>query len=698
MSASITLVLPDARESRDIETATTGLDLFGADRTVVAMRVGGELRDLARELVDGDVVEPVRIDEPDGLYILRHSAAHVAAQAVQNLRADAKLGIGPPVTDGFYYDFLTEPLTPEDLAVLEKDMARIVKERQRFVRRVVSDDEARAELASEPFKLELIGLKGNNADAEGASVEVGAGELTIYANTRRNDSVAWQDLCRGPHVPHTGYLGNGWALTRTSAAYWRGDQRNAQLQRLYGTAWASKEDLQAYKTRLEEAAKRDHRKLGTELDLFSFHDIVGSGLPLFHPRGGVIKREMEDYVRARHIEEGFDYVGTPHIAKEELFYRSGHLPYYGDGMFPPLLEDAERDEQGNVVKGGQAYRLKAMNCPMHNLIFSSRGRSYRELPLRLFEFGTVYRDEKSGVVQGLTRVRSITQDDSHSYCTKEQAPDEVRHLLTFVLSLLHDFGITDVALEVSTRDEDGKKADKFIGSDEQWEEATAILQQIADESGLTVVPDPGGAAYYGPKISIQAKDAIGRTWQMSTIQYDFNQPERFQLEYTASDGSRQQPVMIHSAKFGSLERFMGVLIEHYAGAFPAWLSPVQVIAVPVADAFTAHLDAVAARLREHGVRITVDDSDDRFGKKIRNAAKEKVPFVLIAGGEDAEADSVSFRFRDGSQRNTVPVDEAVSTIVEWIASHRNDSPTAVQSRDEINAELGADLDAERYPG
>ncbi len=679
MSGSVTIVRPDSRETVEIAETTTGLTLFGTDRQVVAMRVDGQLLDLARELGDGDEVEPVTIAEPDGLYIVRHSAAHVAAQAVQNLRADAKLGIGPPIVDGFYYDFQTEPLTPEDLAVLEKDMARIVKERQKFVRRPVSDDDARVELAQEPFKLELIGLKGNNADAEGASVEVGAGELTIYDNVRRDGSVAWKDLCRGPHVPHTGYLGNGWALTRTSAAYWRGDQANAQLQRLYGTAWASKDDLQAYKTRLEEAAKRDHRKIGAEMDLFSFHEIVGSGLPLIHPKGGVLKRAMEDYVRARHVEEGFDYVGTPHIAKEDLFYTSGHLPYYADGMFPPLLEDAERDDQGNVVKGGQAYRLKAMNCPMHNLIFDSRGRSYRDLPLRFFEFGTVYRDEKSGVVQGLTRVRSITQDDSHSYCAKEQAPDEVRHLLRFVLSLLNDFGLTDVVLEVSTRDEDGKKKDKFIGSDEQWAEATAILQAIADESGLAVVADPGGAAYYGPKISIQAKDAIGRTWQMSTIQYDFNQPERFGLTYTASDGSRQQPVMIHSAKFGSIERFMGVLIEHYAGAFPAWLAPVQVVAVPVAGAFNEYLADVAAQLRAHGVRVELDDSDDRFGKKIRNAAKEKAPFTIIAGGEDVEAGAVSFRFRDGSQRNGVPVADAVAEIVGWIAARRNDSPTATDA-------------------
>jgi threonyl-tRNA synthetase len=529
---------------------------------------------------------------------------------------------------------------------------------------VVSDEEARSELAAEPYKLELVQLKGNASDTEGASVEVGAGELTMYDNLGRDGSVVWTDLCRGPHVPHTGYIGNAFALMRTSAAYWRGDQANAQLQRLYGTAWASKQDLLAYKERLAEAAKRDHRRLGTELDLFSFHEHVGSGLPLFHPKGGVLKREMEDYVRAAHIEAGFEYVGTPHIAREELYHISGHLPYYADGMFPALVDD------------GQAYRLKAMNCPMHNLIYSSRGRSYRDLPLRLFEFGTVYRDEKSGVIQGLTRVRSITQDDSHSYCTPEQAPDEIRHLLGFILGLLRDFGLDDVVLELSTRDEDGKKKDKFIGSDEQWEEATRILADIAHESGLAVVDDPGGAAYYGPKISIQAKDAIGRTWQMSTIQYDFNQPERFGLEYTAADGSRRQPVMIHSAKFGSIERFMGVLIEHYAGAFPAWLAPVQVIAIPVAAEFEDYLEDVAATLKRAGVRVEVDHSDDRFGKKIRNAQTQKVPFMLIAGGEDRDAGAVSFRFRDGSQRNGVPVEDAVTAITEWVASRRNDNPTA----------------------
>ncbi len=652
MSVNLTVVRPESREQRVVETGTTGLDLFGDDQRIVAMRRNGVLVDLASELADGDELEPVEVDSTDGLNIIRHSSAHVAAQAVQLLFADAKLGIGPPITDGFYYDFdVATPFTPEDLKAISKGMDRIVKERQRFVRRAVTDEQARAELAHEPYKLELIGLKGNNDAAEGASVEVGAGELTIYDNVRRDGSVAWKDLCRGPHVPHTGYL-KAFALTRSSAAYWRGDQANQQLQRLYGTAWPTRDDLAAYQHRLAEAARRDHRKLGAELDLFSFPEELGAGLPVFHPKGGVIKREMEDYVRAAHIKAGFQYVGTPHIAKEGLFYTSGHLPYYADMMFPELDDD------------GQKYRIKAMNCPMHNLIFRSRGRSYRELPLRFFEFGTVYRNEKSGVLQGLTRVRSITQDDSHSYVAPEQAEDEIKHLLGFVLKLLKDFGLDDFYLELSTRDVDGKKRDKFIGSDEEWAKATAILEKVGRESGLELVPDPGGAAYYGPKISVQAKDAIGRTWQMSTIQYDFNQPERFGLQYTAPDGSHQQPVMIHSAKFGSIERFLGVLTEHYAGAFPAWLAPVQVVAIPVAAEYEEYLAGVAAQLEEAGIRVEVDTSDDRFGKKIRNAQTQKVPFMLIAGEQDATAGAVSFRYRDGSQKNGVSIAEAVAELVE----------------------------------
>ena len=631
------------------ETPGCGLDLFGDDRQIVAMRLDGELADLASPVPDGATVEPVTAASPEGLGIIRHSAAHVTAQAVQEVFPEAKLGIGPPITDGFYYDFAVRPLSPEDLKTIEKAVLRIIGQRQRFVRRAVSRDEALAEEAAEPYKLELI---ADHADDQ----------LTMYDNVRRDGSVAWKDMCRGPHVPHTGYL-NAVALTRASAAYWRGDQANDSLQRVYGTAWASLDDLKAYKTRLEEAARRDHRKLGIELDLFSFPEELGPGLPVFHPKGGIIKRVMEDYVRQAHIDAGFSYVGTPHIAREQLYYTSGHLPYYGDFMFPAIDDD------------GDKYRLKAMNCPMHNLIYRSRQRSYRELPLRLFEFGTVYRNEQSGVLQGLTRVRMITQDDSHSYVMGEQAADEVRHLLRFIVALLRDFGLNDFYVELSTRDEDGKKKDKFIGSDEDWAKATAILAQIAQEEGFETVPDPGGAAYYGPKISVQAKDAIGRTWQMSTIQYDFNQPERFGLEYTAPDGSHQRPVMIHSAKFGSIERFLGVLTEHYAGAFPAWLSPVQVVGIPVAAEFNQYMADVLASLAKRGVRVELDDSDERMQKKIRNATKQKIPFMLIAGQTDQDADAVSFRFRDGTQRNGVPLAQAADFICDIIESRSNTDPT-----------------------
>lgn len=657
MSAQITVTV--AGSERSVAEQTTAGDLFEADRAVVVARVNGQLRDLFHVLADGDVVEPVTVDSEDGLSVLRHSTAHVLAQAVQSLRADAKLGIGPPIRDGFYYDFdVDTPFHPDDLKALEKAMQKIINEGQTFSRRVVTDAEALEELAHEPYKCELVGLKGGNADeaAEGAGVEVGAGELTIYDNVRRDGTRAWGDLCRGPHIPNTKLIGNAFKLMRSAAAYWRGSEKNPQLQRVYGTAWPTKDELKAYLDRLAEAERRDHRKLGAELDLFSFPDELGSGLPVFHPKGGVIKREMEDYVRRRHIEEGFDYVGTPHISKDGLFHTSGHLPYYADTMFPPMeLEGAK-------------YQLKAMNCPMHNLIFASRGRSYRELPLRFFEFGSVYRYEKSGVVHGLTRVRGMTQDDSHSYVTAEQAPAEIQHLLDFVLSLLRDFGLDDFYLELSTRDEEGDKKDKFIGTDEQWKVATKVLEDVAVASGLELVPDPGGAAFYGPKISVQAKDAIGRTWQMSTIQYDFNQPERFGLEYQAADGSRQQPVMIHSAKFGSIERFLGVLVEHYAGAFPVWLSPVQVLGVPVAEDYADYLGEVLDRMKRKGVRVELDASDDRFPKKIRNASKSKVPFTLIAGEEDRAAGAVSFRYRDGSQKNGVPVDDAIAEVLAAIES------------------------------
>jgi len=652
----------DVREEQTVTTGTKAWELFRDDPEVIAARVStgptgeSQLKDLAYELADGDEVEGVAIDSKDGRDILRHSTAHVMAQAVQDLFPEAKLGIGPPVENGFYYDFdVATPFVPDDLVKIESRMRKIIKDGQRFNRRPISDHDAIGELQDEPYKLELVGLKGSGhaeGAAEGASVEVGAGELTIYDNLDRNGDLVWKDLCRGPHLPTTKRI-PAFKLMRTAAAYWRGNEKNKQLQRIYGTAWETKEALEEHLHRLEEAERRDHRKLGRDLDLFSFPDELGSGLAVFHPKGGVLKRVMEDYVRQRHIEEGFQYVGTPHITKEGLFHTSGHLPYYKDTMFPPMEME------------GSNYYLKAMNCPMHNLIYRSRGRSYRELPLRLFEFGTVYRFEKSGVVHGLTRVRGLTQDDSHSYCMPEQAPDEIKHLLNFVLSLLRDFGLDDFYLELSTRDADNEK---FIGTDEQWKVATKILEDVATESGLELVADPGGAAFYGPKISVQARDAIGRTWQMSTIQYDFNQPAGFGLEYQAPDGSRQQPVMIHSAKFGSLERFYGVLVEHYAGAFPPWLAPVQVQGIPIAERHNDYLYDVAAQLAAAGLRVEVDDSDERMQKKIRNAQLQKVPFMLIAGDSDVEAGAVSFRYRDGRQDNGVPVAEAIARVAEAVAT------------------------------
>ena len=645
-----------------------GIPLKGPDGAVVVRDVAsGDLKDLAWTPGADAEVEPVAAASADGRTVIRHSTAHVLAQAVQALFPGTKLGIGPPVENGFYYDFDPErPFTPEDLTALEKKMTEIVRAGQHFSRREISDADAQAELALEPYKLELIGLKGGEAGSsdDGADVEVGGAQLTMYDNldARTGDRV-WTDLCRGPHVPRTSNI-PAFSLTRSAAAYWRGSEKNPQLQRVYGTAWESKDAHKAHLERLAEAERRDHRRLGAELDLFSFPDEIGSGLAVFHPKGGVVKREMEDYVRRRHIEEGFDYVGTPHITKAHVFELSGHLPYYADTMFPPMeLENAQ-------------YYLKAMNCPMHNLIFRSRGRSYRELPLRFFEFGSVYRYEKSGVVHGLTRVRGLTQDDSHSYVTPEQAPGEIRHLLAFVLGLLRDFGLDDYYLELSTRGDDPEKAAKFVGSEEDWAVATAVLEDAAKETGLELVPDPGGAAFYGPKISVQARDAIGRTWQMSTIQYDFNQPAGFGLEYSAADGTRQQPVMIHSAKFGSIERFFGVLTEHYAGAFPAWLAPVQVVGIPITDEQVPYLTDVARKLKQRGLRVEVDDSDDRMQKKIRTASKQKVPFVLIAGATDAEAGAVSFRYRDGSQRNGVPVDEAVEHVAAWVAGRSNLDPTA----------------------
>jgi len=660
---SVSVVSPEGARTVALPAGSTAADAVADGRRIVVARINGVLSDLATPLSEGDTVEPVGVDTPEGLAVLRHSTAHVLAQAVQDTYPEAKLGIGPPVRDGFYYDFSVErPFTPEDLKALEKRMQEIVKSGQRFARRVVTDAEATRELAGEPFKLRLIGSEG------GAEVmEVGGSELTIYDNVdAKTGATCWSDLCRGPHVPDTRYIPpNAFRLMRTAAAYWLGDQANEQLQRVYGTAWPSKDEMQAYLTFLEEAEKRDHRKLGAELDLFSFPEEIGSGLAVFHPKGGVVRRVMEDYSRRRHEEAGYEFVNTPHITKSALFEKSGHLDWYAEGMYPPMQLDADIDADGTVRRPGVDYYLKPMNCPMHNLIFDARGRSYRELPLRLFEFGTVYRYEKSGVVQGMTRARGFTQDDAHIYCTREQMGEELDKLLTFVLDLLRDYGLEDFYLELSTRD-----PEKSVGSDDAWAEATEVLRQAAEKQGLELVLDEGGAAFYGPKISVQAKDAIGRTWQMSTIQLDFNLPERFDLEYAAPDGTRQRPVMIHRALFGSIERFFAVLLEHYAGAFPPWLAPVQVVAIPVSDAHVDYLHEVASRLREQGIRVEVDDADDRMQKKIRTAQKSKVPYMLIAGDDDMAAGAVSFRYRDGSQRNGVAVDDAVAEIVDAVHDRR----------------------------
>ncbi|MGY4708495.1 threonine--tRNA ligase [Mycolicibacterium sp. CBM1] len=643
------------------------------DAIVVVRDAEGKLRDLSWTPEHDVDVTPVAANTDEGRSVIRHSAAHVLAQAVQELFPQAKLGIGPPITDGFYYDFdVPEAFTPDDLAKLEKRMAKIVKDGQLFARRVYeSKDQARAELAGEPYKLELVDDKSGDADIMEVGPPGSNDELTAYDNLNpRTRERIWGDLCRGPHIPTTRYI-PAFKLTRSSAAYWRGDQNNASLQRIYGTAWESQEALDRHLELIEEAQRRDHRKLGVELDLFSFPDELGSGLPVFHPKGGVIRKELEDYSRRKHSEAGYQFVNTPHITKENLYITSGHLEWYADGMFPPMQIDAEYNEDGTLRKPGQDYYLKPMNCPMHHLIYRSRGRSYRELPLRLFEFGSVYRYEKSGVIHGLTRVRGMTQDDAHIYTTREQMRDELTRLLQFVLDLLSDYGLDDFYLELSTKD-----PQKYVGSDEVWEEATETLREVAEASGLDLVPDPGGAAFYGPKISVQVKDALGRSWQMSTIQLDFNMPDRFELEYTAADGSRQRPVLIHRALFGSIERFFGVLTEHYAGAFPAWLAPVQVVGIPVAEGHVAYLEDVAAELRSRGVRVEVDASDDRMAKKIVNHTNQKVPFMLLAGDRDVEAGALSFRFGDRSQINGVSRQQAVETILKWIADRENAAPTA----------------------
>ena len=657
MSDQIRIVV--AGSERQVAAGTTAAEVFDGDPAVIAARVGDELVDLARPLRDGEKVEPVLIASEDGRAILRHSTAHVMAQAVQELFPEAKLGIGPPVENGFYYDFdVAEPFNPDDLKQIEKRMQQIVKEGQSFVRRPVADEDARQELASEPYKLELIGLKGGTA-GEDASVEVGGGELTIYDNVRRNGELAWKDLCRGPHLPTTKHI-PAFKLMRVAGAYWRGDEKNAQLQRIYGTAWESKDAQKEFLDRLAEAERRDHRKLGAELDLFSFPDEIGSGLAVFHPKGGIVRRTMEDYSRRRHDEAGYEFVYSPHITKSALFETSGHLDWYSDGMFPPMHLDAELDAEGNIRKPGQDYYLKPMNCPMHNLIFSSRGRSYRELPLRLFEFGSVYRYEKSGVVHGLTRVRGFTQDDAHIYCTPEQLQDELASLLEFVLGLLRDYGLTEFEAELSTR------PDKYVGTLEEWNTAEAALEEALRRAGLPYRIGEGEGTFYAPKIDVHVRDAIGRSWQLSTLQVDFQLPSRFDLQYQAADGTRKRPYMIHRALFGSIERFFGILTEHYAGVFPPWLAPVQVVGIPITDEHVPYLQDVASKLRARGVRVEVDSSDDRMQKKIRTAQKQKVPYMLIAGDDDRAKNAVSFRYRDGSQKNGVPIDDAVAEITDAI--------------------------------
>jgi threonyl-tRNA synthetase len=653
-------------QAKNVASDQKPTHLFADQKEIVVCRINGELKDLWSDLKDGDVVESVSISSPDGLNVLRHSTAHVMAQAVQQVFSQTRLGIGPPIKDGFYYDFDPErPFNPEDLEKLESAMRKIIKDGQRFRRRVTTESDALKELAHEPYKCELIGIKAKPGDeSDESSVEVGGAELTIYDNLGRDGQPVWSDLCRGPHLPSTKHI-PAFKLMRTAAAYWRGSEKNPMLQRIYGTAWPSPEELQAYLDLLAEAEKRDHRRLGNELDLFSFPDEIGSGLAVFHPKGGVVRMAMEDYSRKRHIEEGYQFVYSPHLTKSTLFEVSGHLDWYSDGMYPPMIMDEEIHADGTIKKPGQKYYMKPMNCPMHILIYKSRGRSYRELPLRAFEFGTVYRYEKSGVVHGLTRARGFTQDDAHIFCTKEQMPSELDSLLTFVLNLLRDYGLQDFYLELST-----KNPEKYVGDDEDWEKATEILRQAAEAQKLELVLDPGGAAFYGPKISVQAKDAIGRTWQMSTIQVDFQLPQRFEMEYQSSDGSRQRPVMIHRALFGSIERFFGVLTEHYAGAFPPWLAPVQVMAIPVADAFAPYLQKIVNEMRSQGIRAEIDLSDDRMQKKVRNAQMEKIPFMLIAGEEDQANHAVSFRFRDGTQKNGIPVKDAIKEIQETIKERK----------------------------
>jgi threonyl-tRNA synthetase len=641
---AISVELPDG-STRELPGGSTAADLAAAigprlAKAAVAARIGAEEADLSTPLHEGDRVAIVTAESPEGLHVLRHSTAHVMAQAVTQLWPGAQFAIGPPVQDGFYYDFALPGgvhFSEDDLGRIEERMRDIVRADQPFVREEHTVEEGLALFSDQPYKQEIIrGVAAGSAAAEDASEVGGDGDrpVSVYRN-----SEAFADLCRGPHVPSTGRLGH-FKLLRVAGAYWRGDEKRPQLQRIYGTAWGSAAALAEHLHRLEEAERRDHRRLGAELDLFSFPDEIGSGLAVFHPRGGLVRMLMEDYARERHLAAGYEFVNSPHITKEDLFQTSGHLDWFADGMFPPM----ELDE-------GQRYYLKPMNCPFHMLIYRSRQRSYRELPLRLFEFGSVYRYEKSGVVHGLTRVRGMTQDDAHIFCTPEQMEGELASLLDFVLDLLRDYGLSDFYLELSTRPEG-----KAVGTEQEWDRATEALRVVGDAKGLELVLDEGGGAFYGPKISVQARDAIGRTWQLSTIQLDFQEPQRFELEYVGADNARHRPVMIHRALFGSVERFFGVLLEHYAGALPVWLSPVQARVLPVRDDHAAYAEEVAGTLRARGLRADVAGAADKLNARIRRAKLERVPYVLVVGDEDVAAGTVGVNRRGAEQpERGVPV-------------------------------------------
>jgi threonyl-tRNA synthetase len=632
-------------------TAGAAVRAAGVRDATVVRDGEGVLRDLNWSPSIETAVVPVGMGSEDGRAVLRHSTAHVLAQAVTDLFPEAKWAIGPPVENGFYYDFdVARPFTPDDIERIDGRMREIVSADQAFVRREVAPAEAATLFADQPYKLEIL-ERARAGSVEGEETVDAAGpDITVYDNAAAG-SVAWTDLCRGPHVSSTGAI-PAFKLMRTAAAYWRGDERNPMLQRIYGTAWESEEALKEHLRLLEEAEARDHRRLGAELDLFSFPPELGAGLAIWHPKGGAVRRAMEDYYRSEHERAGYAFVVSPHLAKSTLYETSGHLQWYADGMYPPMEME------------GATYYPKPMNCPFHILVYRSRGRSYRDLPQRLFEFGTVYRFERSGVVHGLTRSRGFTQDDAHIFCTPDQLAGELTSLLAFVLRLLRDFGLTEFEAELSTRPE------KYVGEPTQWDSAEAALKVALDASGVPYVVAEGEGAFYAPKIDVHVRDAIGRRWQLSTLQVDLQFPVRFDLEYQAADNTRQRPYMIHRALFGSIERFFGILLEHYAGALPPWLAPVQVACIPIASRHGEYLHGLADRLRGSGVRVEVDESDERMQKKIVKAQHDKVPFMLIAGDRDIEAGAVSFRYRSGEERRGVPVDEAMAEIEAAIADRR----------------------------